>query len=99
MKSPPIPVDAYVFDVLMRDLVGHDHSPSSFLVFLCLWRLGEGKRGAVVQRSLQQIVAATGLSKSAVQQAIRHLKRRKLIRVSKSGPTGVPKYVLVKYWE
>src|ERR1041385_7594092 len=30
-------LDRYVIDVLMRDLVGHDHTPSAFLVYLWLW--------------------------------------------------------------
>lgn len=28
-----IPLDDYVVDTLMRDLVGHDHRPVSFLVY------------------------------------------------------------------
>ena len=28
-------VDDYVIDVLLRDLVAHDRSPSAFLVYLC----------------------------------------------------------------
>ena len=29
-----VPLDAYVLDVLMPDLVGHDRRPSAFLVYL-----------------------------------------------------------------
>ena len=27
-------LDRYVVDVLLRDLVGHDHSPAAFIVYL-----------------------------------------------------------------
>jgi len=93
-----IAVDSYVFDVLMHDLVGHDRSPASFLVFLHLWRETHGRRVVDVQLSLQQIAAATGLSKSAVQAAIRLLKRRKLIRLSRTHATAAPSYSLRRSW-
>jgi hypothetical protein len=35
-------MDEYVTDVLMRDLVGHDKRPVSFLVYL--WLAAEGQR-------------------------------------------------------
>jgi hypothetical protein len=93
-----VSVDAYVFDVLMRDLVGHDHSPSSFLVFLHLWRETHGRRVDAVQLSLQQIATSTGLSKSAVQTAFRILKRRRLLRSVKAHDTDVPTHTLKKSW-
>ena len=33
-----VPIDDYVLDVLMRDLVGHDHQPAAFLAYLYLYR-------------------------------------------------------------
>ena len=36
-------LDEYVLDVLMRDLVGHDKSPSAFLVYLHIWSQTEGR--------------------------------------------------------
>jgi DNA-binding MarR family transcriptional regulator len=93
-----IEVDEYVVDVLMRDLAGHDRSPTAFLVYMALWtalyRLAQ-RRLAI---SLQQLAEATGLSKSAVQAAMRLLKRRGLVRVFKSAPTAVPEYELVRHW-
>src|SRR5215470_16567017 len=84
-----IAVDVYVMDVLMPDLTGHDRSPGAFLVYLALWtalyRLSQ-RRVAV---SLQQLSEATGLSKSSVQAAVRILKRRGLVRITKSSPTAV----------
>ena len=36
MSDKQYTVDAYVLDALMRDLVGHDHRASAFLVYLVL---------------------------------------------------------------
>ena len=32
-----IPIDDYVLDVLMRDLIGHDQKPAAYLVYLHLY--------------------------------------------------------------
>ncbi len=32
-----IPIDDYVLDVLMRDIVGHDRQPAAYLVYLYLY--------------------------------------------------------------
>ena len=41
-------IDDYVCDVLMRDLVGHDHQPTAFLVYLYLsYESGRSKRERV----------------------------------------------------
>jgi hypothetical protein len=93
-----IGVDEYVFDVLMPDLAGHDHSPSAFLVYLFLWAAlfrSEQKR---VSASLQQIAEGTGLSKSAVQAGMRILKRRRLVMVSRKSSTATPEYELLRHW-
>ena len=93
-----IGIDEYVFDVLMPDLVGHDRSPSAFLVYLFLWSQlyrAEQKRVAV---SLQQIAEGTGLSKSAAQAGMRVLKRRRLVIVNKLSLTAVPEYELLRHW-
>src|SRR3569833_3104133 len=69
-----VSLDAYVLDVLMPDLVGHDRKASAFVVYLYLCtaasRSGRDRDGA----SLQTIATRTGLSKSAVQSALRHLR-------------------------
>jgi len=93
-----IGIDEYVFDVLMPDLVGDDHSPSAFLVYLFLWcklYRSEQKRIAV---SLQQIAEGTGLSKSAVQAGLRILKRRRLVQASRRSRTATPHYELLRHW-
>ena len=93
-----IAIDDYVMDVLLPDLTKHDHSSSAFLVYLVIWtalfRLEE--RQAAL--SLQQLSENTGLSKSAVQAALRLLKRRSLLKVTKTSPTAVPQYELVRHW-
>ena len=93
-----IGIDEYVIDVLMPDLVGHDHSPAAFLVYLFFWAelyRSEQKRVAV---SLQRLAEGTGLSKSAVQAGLRLLKRRGLVQTAKRSPTAVPEYALVRHW-
>ena len=91
-------VDSYVIDVLMPDLVGHDRKPAAFLVYLCLLCESEQRRSAAVPISLQEIAARTGLAKSTVQSAIRHLKRRKLIDPSVDSTTVDPVRRVGKPW-
>lgn len=76
---PRLTLDEYVVDVLMPDLVGHDRRPSAFIVFLFLLRHATPARKGKVAVSLQTIATKTGLSKSSVQAALRHLRRRHLI--------------------
>jgi DNA-binding GntR family transcriptional regulator len=93
-----IGVDEYVIDVLLPDLAGHDRSPTAFLVYVVLWTALYRQEQRRVAISLQQLAAATGLSKSAVQAAVRLLKRRGLVRVTRRSPTAVPEYELVRHW-
>jgi Helix-turn-helix domain len=72
-------LDAYVVDVLMPDLVGHDRRPAAFIVYLFLLRQAAMCRRDSVAVSLQTIATKTGLSKSTVQSAIRQLRRRRLL--------------------
>jgi hypothetical protein len=93
-----IVLDQYVIDVLMRDLVSHDRTPSAFLVYLHLWGETErlGKPG--VKASHQTVADCTGLSKSAVQKGIRRLVGRKLLRAHKDSATAIPSYRVLKPW-
>jgi len=90
-------VDAYVMDTLMADLVLHDHRPSAFLVYLHLWYRSAGRKSPV-RASHREMVDATGLSKSAVQGAVRALSRRRLIRASRQTATAVPEYTVLRPW-
>jgi|ERR1051326_1764723 DNA-binding GntR family transcriptional regulator len=91
-------IDNYVLDVLMPDLTGHDHSPGAFLVYLALWRELFRQEERRVPFSLAHLAQATGLSKSAVQAAVRVLRRRGLVRITRTSPTAVPQYELVRHW-
>ena len=93
-----INIDEYVLEVLMRDLVGHDRSPSAFLVYLHLWRETIGRREKSARLSHQTIANATGLSKSAVQTGMRRLLRRHLVRIHRDSPTAVPEYRITRPW-
>ena len=91
-------MDEYVITVLMRDLVGHDRSPSAFLVYLHIWGESARQAKARVRTSHQTMAEATGLSKSAVQKAVRRLLGRKLIRAEKDSPTATPQYRVLRAW-
>jgi hypothetical protein len=93
-----IEFDDYVLNVLMRDLVGHDHAASAFLVYLHLWGESDGQTKTAVRTSHQMMAEATGLSKSAVQKGIRHLVARKLIKAQKDSATAVPEYRVLRPW-
>lgn len=93
-----IAIDEYVTAVLMRDLVGHDRMPSAFLVYLHLWSESERLSKTAVRTSHQTMAEATGLSKSAVQKAIRWLALRKLVRAQKESATATPEYRVMRPW-
>jgi hypothetical protein len=81
--------DDYVTDVLMRDLVGHDRRPVSFLVYL--WLAAEQqRRNSVVQVSYQELSGNIGISKSSIQAAVNWLSRRKSIAASKENAPATP---------
>jgi len=90
-------LDAYVVETLMADLVLHDRQPSAFLVYLRLAFMAAGGK-APVSASLQDIAAGTGLSKSAVQAALRTLTRRRLVRSTRDSPTAVPQHTVLRPW-
>ena len=92
-------MDEYLTDVLMRDLVGHDRSASAYLVYLWLWRKTWGAGRERIGASLQTLATHTGLSKSAVQCAVRHLARRELITAERAGPTTAPVYRVHQPWQ
>jgi len=94
-----VALDAYVIDVLMPDLVGHDRRPAAFLVYLFLLRhSAKGPRGTLAV-SLQTIATRTGLSKSSVQAAVRHLKRRQLLDPSVVASVTHPVRRVLRPWE
>jgi len=92
------PIDAYVLDVLLPDLVGHDRRPAAFLVYLVLLCESERRRASSVPISLQELAVRTGLGKSTVQTAIRHLKRRGLLDPADASTTSAPVRKVLKTW-
>ncbi|MGC2636957.1 MAG: helix-turn-helix domain-containing protein [Acidobacteriaceae bacterium] len=90
-------IDDYVLDTLMRDLVGHDRRPVSFLVYL--WLTAEQARhGRAIQVSFQELAESVGVSKSAAQAAVRWLERRRLLITAKANATSVPCYTVMTPW-
>ncbi|MBL8066190.1 MAG: hypothetical protein JNM34_10075 [Chthonomonadaceae bacterium] len=90
--------DPYIFDALMRDLVGHSRSPAAFVVYLHLYRQSVAMGHESVSQSLALIADSTGLSKRAVQIAILHLVDRQLLQVFRAGRTSVPAYTVLTPW-
>jgi transcription initiation factor IIE alpha subunit len=91
-------LDSYILDVLMRDLTEHDKRPSAFLVYLHLWRQTVAMGRRFTELSYQEITEGTGLSKSAVQSAVRLLRRRRLVSISKKNATATPVYRVERPW-
>ena len=93
-----IPIEDYVLDVLMRDLIGHDQKPAAYLVYLHLYGQAARSRWKPVPTSLRMIAEATGLSKSAVQIALAHLRRRQLIATTADHVTATPCHRVLRHW-
>jgi Crp-like helix-turn-helix domain len=93
-----VAIESYVVDVLMPDLVGHDHRPAAFLVYLYLLRQAAAAKRDTVSISLQLIATKTGLSKSTVQAALRHLKTRGLLDKGVQATVQDPKRRIMRPW-
>ena len=93
-----IPVDDYVLDVLMRDLVGHDRQPAAYLIYLYLYGRAARAKWKPIAASLRTLSEATGLSKSAVQTALEKLRYRKLIRTTTAHATAIPLHRVLQHW-
>ena len=93
-----VPIDDYVLDVLMRDLVGHDQQPAAYLVYLHLYRQAAQNKWKSVSASLRTLADGTGLSKSAVQVALEKLRRRELIVTARDHATATPRHRVLRHW-
>jgi hypothetical protein len=93
-----IPIDDYMLNVLMRDLIGHDQKPAAFLVYLHLYGHAVRHHWKPIVASLRTISEATGLSKSAVQIALAHLRRRQLISTTADHVTATPRHRVLRHW-
>jgi hypothetical protein len=90
-------LDPYITDVLLRDLVGHDRRPASFLVYI--WLIAEQQRRAsAVSISYQELAESIGISKSSAQSSVAWLIRRKLLAVTKTTVTATPSYKVLTPW-
>jgi DNA-binding GntR family transcriptional regulator len=98
VKDETVRLDRYVLETLLADLVGHDHAPASFIVYLHLWNRTFGSKLRSVRASHQQIADDTGLSRSGVQAALRHLNRRKLVRSERQTQTSTPEHFVLRPW-
>jgi hypothetical protein len=90
-------LDPYITDVLMRDLVGHDRRPASFLVYLLL-SAEQSRRDGPVEISYEELAENAGISKSSAQAGVSWLKRRKLLSASKKTATSIPEYTVLTPW-
>ena len=91
-------IDEYVVDSLMRDLVGHDRKPVSYLVYL--WLAAEQQRlRKDVRISYSALAESVGVSKSSAQNAIAWLVRRKLVSTAKANVTATPVYSVRTPWK
>lgn len=93
-----IPIDDYVLDVLMRDIVGHDCAPAAYLVYLYLYGRTARMKWKPVAASLRSLANETGLSKSAVQTALDLLRRRELIETTSEHATALPSHRVLRHW-
>jgi hypothetical protein len=82
----------------MRDLISHDRSASSFLVYFHLYceTIALGRGYTAISHGL--LAESVGLSKRSVQSAIARLISRRLLRSRKAKPTSVPVYTVLTPW-
>ncbi|MEP7004445.1 MAG: helix-turn-helix domain-containing protein [Sphingomonas bacterium] len=92
MAMNAIPLDRYVIETLMGDLVGHDRRPSAFLVYL----LTEASDGEAL--SYATIAERTGLSRRSCQAAVAHLERRRLIEIVRRAENEAAIYRPLRPW-
>ena len=93
-----IPIDDYILDVLMRDLIGHDRQPAAYVVYLCLYGLAARRRWKPIAASVRTLADATGLSKSAIQIALSILRRRALIVTTREHATATSRHRVLRQW-
>jgi len=93
-----IPIDDYILDVLMRDLIGHDQQPAAYLIYLYLYGQAARKKWKPIAASVRTLADATGLSKSAIQTALATLRRRELIVTSRDHATATSRHRVLRHW-
>ena len=91
-------LDDYVLDDLMRDLVGHDRRPATYLVYVWLAAEQQRRKKPVVI-SYSELAESTGLSKTSAQAAVGWLVRRRMLSVTKETITATPSYTIQTPWK
>lgn len=94
-RDASIALDRYVAETLMRDLVGHDRSPSAFLVYLSVHAAASEGRALLSYADLSE---RTGLSKRACQNGVVLLRRRNLIEIRRKSSTDAAEYRPLRPW-
>jgi hypothetical protein len=101
-------LDPYITDILLRDLVGHDRRPASFLVYIWFTeeqqkleqqKYAQQRRASAVTISYQDLAESIGISKSSAQSAVGWLIRRKLLASTKTTVTATPAYKVLTPWK
>ena len=93
-----VPIDDYVLDVLMRDLVGHDQQPAAYFIYIYLYGQAVRNKWKPISASLRTLADATGLSKSAIHTALEKLRRRQLVETASEHATAVPFHRVLRHW-
>jgi hypothetical protein len=107
-----VKIDPYITDVLLRDLVGHDRRPASFLVYIWFTaeqqkleqqkaeqqKYAQQRRASPVTISYQDLAESIGISKSSAQSSVAWLIRRKLLAATKTTVTATPAYKVLTPW-
>src|SRR4030095_6614656 len=93
-----VPIDDYVLDVLVRDIVWHDQQPAAFLGYLSFSGRAARQHWQPVKSSLRMLADETGLSKSAVQRALATVHFRQLAETSSAHRTAVATHRVLRHW-
>lgn len=91
-----VALDSYILDTLMRDLVGHDRRPAAYLVYLAV-AAAQDRGGGYTSHA--ELAERTGLSKRAVQDALRHLAARALVRIDRGALTEAAALTTLRPWQ
>lgn len=90
----PLSLDPYVVETLLPDLAAHDRKPSAFLVYLVIAAAAGGR----IALSHSALAERAGISRRAAQSAVTHLSRRRLVEISRRGPTETSEYRALTPW-
>ena len=93
-----ITLDAYLFDCLLPDLVGHDRRAASFIIYLHLYRHASQQANWSVRLSISRLPPPLASHKAPSKRTSAHLQNRQLIATSRAHPTAVPLHRVLRPW-